>query len=49
VQLIAVKLAWTMLNVPKKVKRNAIFGFIAHQNLDVIHQMFISTNIRNAG
>lgn len=49
VQLIAVKLAWTMLNVPKKVKKNAIFGFTARQNLDVIHQIFISTNIWNAG
>jgi hypothetical protein len=43
------KLAWTMQDMPKKVKRNAIFGFIVHLSLGVILQTFINTNIRSAG
>jgi len=43
--LIDVRLAWTMLSMPKKMKLNAIFGFIAYHNLGVIHHISIPTNI----
>ncbi|CAL5415210.1 unnamed protein product [Camellia sinensis] len=49
VHMTVVRLAWIIQNVPDQAKRNAIYGYIAHQRQGAIPPTFMSTNIWSAG